>query len=78
VGNIGYNEKEIKMNTSFVLVGKPYNPDLKKITKSIEFEDVIANQKLNDVEFRKAKQTFGFAVISGILYGAVVILSRRS
>lgn len=64
------------MNTNFVLVGKPYNPDLKKI-KNCEYEILIANYRLDEFKYKKAKQNFVFAGIGGLLYGAIVLLSRR-
>lgn len=65
------------MNTNFVLIGKPYNPDLKN-TKSDEFKALLAEDKLNTIKFKKAKQNFAYIGIGAILYGTIVVLSRRS
>lgn len=65
------------MEQNFVLIGKPYNPDLKNI-KADEMKKLFAEDKLNTIEFKKAKQNFAFVGIGAILYGAIVVLSRRS
>ena len=65
------------MQPDFVLIGKPYNPDLERM-KSKEMEILFAEDKLNTIEYKKAKQNFIFVGVQALLYGAIVVLSRRS